>query len=106
MQAHTSPFANSRGMSWNLAGIIGALALGAFAFFKSRARGGYYDAEVYGMTPAMHLRYAALSAAVVALFVAFWVFGVHAEVALFAALVLLAIFYLTSFLRGAHEDDG
>ncbi|HEV7180326.1 MAG TPA: hypothetical protein VGN11_10645, partial [Candidatus Baltobacteraceae bacterium] len=71
-----------------------------------RVPGSFYDREVYGMTRSTHLRYAWTALALAMLFAAAWVLKIQAEIALFAAFVLLAIFYLTSFLRGAHEDDG
>jgi hypothetical protein len=78
-----------------------------FSWFRSRTPGGYYDADVYGMTAAVHRRYAAIASVFLLAFlytlfagagtIAFWIF---------TAFVLFALFYYTSFLRGAHEEDG
>jgi predicted membrane channel-forming protein YqfA (hemolysin III family) len=88
----------------SLTGLALSLALAALAFARSRARGGFYDADVYAMTPAVHRGFAFLGLAFAVLFAAslayapllFWA-G--------AAFTLAAVFYLTSYLRGAHEDD-
>ena len=92
-------------MAWAVTGLFASLALGTFAYLRSRVPGGFYDAEVYGMTRETHLRYAAMCAAFAAIFLAAWVLRIHIEVVSLAAFVLVAVFYLTSFLRGAHEDD-
>ena len=93
-------------MAWQGVGLVLSIALAAFAFYRSRVPGGFYDAEVYGMTARTHLRYSIVSAAFAILFAAAWILRVDVEVAAFAGFALVAIFYLTSFLRGAHEDDG
>jgi len=75
--------------------------------FRSRTAGGYYDTDVYGMTPAAHRTYAASAFAFFIAFIFTWWFRASTiAFYLFAAFVLFALFYLTSFLRGAHEDDG
>lgn len=93
-------------MTWNLTGACCAFVLALFAYTRSRARGGYYDADVYGMTPVIHRRYAFAALG--------WGLGFTAATIahagtiglwLFAPFVVFALFYLTSFLRGAHEDD-
>ena len=93
-------------MAWAISGLFASLALGTFAYFRSRVPGGFYDAEVYGMTRSTHLRYMAASAVFAAIFALAWVLKLHIEIVSLATFVLVAIFYLTSFLRGAHEDDG
>ncbi|MEO9171017.1 MAG: hypothetical protein ABI282_11070 [Candidatus Baltobacteraceae bacterium] len=93
-------------MTWNLIGITGSVALAAFAFWRSRASGGFYDAEVYGMNPGTHVRYGCAFFGFAAFLGLFWVLNVRIEIPVLAGLTLVAIFYLTSFLRGAHEDDG
>lgn len=94
-------------MTFSVLGLAGAGIIAIFAALRSRTPGGYYDADVYGMTPSAHRTYATVA---IAFFVAFiftclfraGTIGFY----LFAAFVLFALFYLTSFLRGAHEDDG
>ncbi len=93
-------------MAWALTGLFASLALGTFAYLRSRVPGGFYDAEVYGMTRETHLRYVAICLGFAAVFLTAWVSKIHIEIVSLAAFVLVAIFYLTSFLRGAHEDDG
>lgn len=76
------------------------------AYRAARQGGAFYDCEVYGMTPVMHLR-VGRTAVVVAV-----VFGVAAFLPWFpstpivAIETVLAILYLASFARGAsHEDE-
>jgi hypothetical protein len=94
-------------VGWSVSGIVAAGIIAAFAYYRSRAPGGFYDADIYGMTRRTHLAYAGISLVFCAAFlscillhrgmIALWVL---------TAFVLFALFYLTSFLRGAHEDDG
>ncbi len=92
---------------WNAAGFAIALALCALASWRSRARGGFYDAEVYGMTPATHRSYAAISLAFAVFFaVAWWRNLGSAGLYALAVYAVIVIFYGTSFLRGAYEDEG
>lgn len=93
-------------MFWSLVGLATSLAVAALAFSRSTAPGGFYDADVYGMTPQIHRRYAIAATVFAALFVGTIV--VRAASAVFwllASAVLFDLFYLTSYLRGAHEDD-
>jgi hypothetical protein len=90
---------------WSALGLVAALVLMAAAWRKSAAPAGYYDGQVYGMTPATHRRYA-LVAIVFAI-----AFGVAAaarfETAAIVALALfvpVAIFYASSFVRGADDE--
>ena len=88
-------------------GALLSLLLAAAAWIRSRAAGGYYDAEVYGMTAATHRRYAIASACFALAFFALALLrpGGAATIWLFAAFVLVAVFYGTSYLRGASEND-
>lgn len=91
---------------WNIVGIALALSIAGIAFLRSRARGGYYDAEVYGMVPSTHRRYAAISLAFAFFFAV--AFALRAETAGLIALsmyVVIVLFYLTSFLRGYADND-
>lgn len=94
-------------MNWSVLGLAGSGIIALFALRRSRTPGGYYDTDVYGMTPATHRAYAVVGGA----FSAGFIFTCLSRAStigfyLFAAFVLFALFYLTSFLRGAHEDDG
>lgn len=105
-QAQNALCAKLPRVSADLIGSIIALLLAAAAYLRSRGAGGFYDREVYGMTPAVHRRYGAIALAFAAAFAADarW-FAQNATIWLYAAFVLFAVFYLTSYLRGAHEDD-
>ena len=94
-------------MTWPIAGALASLLLAAVAYQRSRAPGGFYDRDVYGMTPVAHRRYAVLGAAfaLAYLSLAGWAPQSAATIWLSAAFVLVAVFYLTSFLRGASGDD-
>ncbi len=94
-------------MTWELALAIASLLLAATAYMRSRTAGGFYDAEVYGMTPVAHQRYAAIALAFALAFfaVAVWSPRSAATIWLGAAFVLFAVIYITSFLRGAAESD-
>ena len=83
-----------------------ALLLAAAAYLRARGRGGFYDRDVYGMTAKTHRTYAGIALAFAGAFAvaAAW-FASTATIWLYAAFVLFAVFYLTSYLRGAHEDD-
>lgn len=82
-----------------------ALAIAAIAWRRGRAPGGFYDAQVYGMTPDTHRRYAWTSlgfALAFALMLGFQIFAVDTLV--LAAYTVVAIVYVTSFLRGASDE--
>lgn len=91
---------------WSMLGLFISLALALLALNRSRAAGGFYDSAVYAMTSAAHKRYAWVSLCF-ALFFVFTLVRRHEDLALwgFAALTLVAIFYLTSFLRGFSDSD-
>jgi hypothetical protein len=91
---------------WTIVGFLGALLVALLAFARSRTAGGFYDADVYGITAAGHRAYGFIASAFCALFLL--ALAMRAETLglwLLAAFVPFALFYLTSFLRGAHEDD-
>ena len=93
-------------MIYNAVGIVLALGVALAAWRSSASRGGYYDREVYGMSPATHVRYAVISLAFAGFFIAAYVLALRsAGIAALALYALLAVFYLTSFLRGAAESD-
>ncbi len=86
-------------------GLILALVVAAVAWRRGGGDGGFYDGEVYGMTPAVHRRYAAVSIGFAAAFAI--LLGLRATaptLVLLAAYVLIALLYLTSFLRGASDE--
>jgi hypothetical protein len=83
-----------------------ALAIAAAAWRGSRSKGGFYDSEVYAMTPRVHRRYALLSLAFAIYFVG--TLALHKPSAGIAGLVLyalIAVLYATSFLQGAPDQD-
>ena len=90
---------------WKAVGILIALAVAIAAWNRGRAAGGHYDADTYGMTPQTHRRYA-LGGLVLAALFAMSIFApaVPATVVL-AVAILVGVFYLSSFLRGAQADE-
>jgi hypothetical protein len=91
---------------YSIAGLVLALGVAAGAWQRSRSAGGFYDAQVYGMDRATHRRYCAVSlgfAGFFALAYALHLYG--AGIAALALYVLVAVFYATSFLRGATDAD-
>ena len=93
-------------MAYTIAGLIVALAIAATAALRSRSPAGFYAMQWYGMSAAMHRRYAIVSLAfatffTIAYFRALWTAGI-AALALYA---LIAVFYLSSFARGAPDRD-
>lgn len=92
---------------WNIGGLALALFIGGIALLRSRTRGGYYDADVYGMVPGTHRRYAAISLAFALLFAIAWFRGARtAGYVALAIYAVIALLYLTSFLRGYADNDG
>lgn len=93
-------------MIWSLTGLLLALALAAIAWRQSFRGGGFYDRDVYAMTPAIHRRYAVASLAFAAYFAAALLLRREtAGIAGLALYALVAMFYATSFLRGAPDRD-
>ena len=91
---------------WNVGGFALALFIAGMAWKRSRSRGGYYDAELYGMVPSTYQRYAAVSLAFAFFFATAAALQMQAA-GLFALAIfaVIALFYLTSFLRGYAEND-
>ena len=91
---------------WNIAGLALALFIAGIAFLRSRVRGGYYDAEVYAMVPSTHRRYSAISLAFALLFAIALAFRAEsAGIVALSIFAVIALFYLTSFLRGYADVD-
>lgn len=85
--------------------VLFALAFALFAYARSYAKSGFYDAEVYGMTAASHRKYAGIGLCLGA--IVWTLFRMNQQTFAFmldAVLVIVAVFYLSSFLRGAHEE--
>ncbi|MBV8066430.1 MAG: hypothetical protein JO113_00530 [Candidatus Eremiobacteraeota bacterium] len=92
-------------MIWSLIGLAVALLVAAAAWRRSRRAGGFYDAQVYGMTPAAHRGYAVVSLVAAAYFAAAYALALQtAGIAGLALYALIAVFYATSFLRGASDE--
>jgi hypothetical protein len=90
---------------WNAVGLGICVIVAIAAFARALSRSGHYDGAVYGMTPALHRRYAYLAVVLACAFLVGFVWPPMPTVILLGAAVLLAIFYLTSFLRGAEADE-
>jgi hypothetical protein len=91
---------------WSVLGLGCAIGLAVLALVRSRRAGGFYDSDVYAMTPVAHRAYATASLGFGAVFCATLV--LHADgvaIIALAAFTLLAVFYLTSFLRGFSDDQ-
>ena len=90
---------------WNVLGLIIALGVAAIAWRRSRSPGGFYDHVVYAVTPSAHRRYALVSLAFAFYFaVAYVARAATAGIAGLALYALIAVFYATSFLRGASDE--
>ncbi len=93
-------------MTWTSIGLLLALAVAAIAWRRSSSGGGFYDRDVYAMTPAIHRRYAVASLAFAVYFAAALLLRqATAGIAGLALYALVAVFYATSFLRGAPDRD-
>jgi hypothetical protein len=93
-------------MTWSIVGIVTSLAVLGVAGWRMRRPAGFYDGAVYGMTRDTHRRYFGLELLLLLAFFATAI--VHAgsvTIWLLAFAVLVAVFYLTSFLRGASEEE-
>jgi hypothetical protein len=91
---------------WNIVGLALALLISTAAYVRSRAHGGYYDAQVYGMVPSTHRRYGAAGLAFALFFIAAIATGARtAGIVALGILTLIALFYATSFLRGYADYD-
>jgi hypothetical protein len=91
---------------WSFVGLLVSIVVAACAWARSRGSGGFYDSQVYGMTARTHRVYAIASLA----FAVFFSFTLTsrrdlAGVVALALYAVIAIFYGTSFLRGASDDD-
>lgn len=91
---------------WSLAGLFAAIAMTLLAWRRSRNQGGYYDAQVYAMTARTHRGFALSGLAFAAFFAATFVLGRESVGTVgLGIFTVVAIFYGTSFLRGASEDE-
>ena len=83
-----------------------ALCMAALAWRRSRVAGGFYDADVYAMTTHSHRVYAAVFLGFSVVFsLAIATRLQSLGIAALAVLALAAVFYGTSFLRGASDAD-
>jgi hypothetical protein len=93
-------------MAYTIAGLVLALGITVAAASRGRSAGGFYAGEWYGMSAAAHRRYAAVSLAFAAFFALAYAYGLAAAgIAGLALYALIAVFYLSSFLRGAPDRD-
>lgn len=90
---------------WAAGGIVISLFTAFFAVFRSmRNAENYYSAQVYGMTPAAHRAYAAVSGVFALAFIAAFFITAIPTVPLLAIYALVAIFYFSSFARGFSDE--
>jgi hypothetical protein len=86
--------------------VVFALAVAGTAWRRSFAAGGFYDRDLYAMTPAVHRRYAIVSLGFALFFAAALAFRWDAAgIPALALYALVAVLYATSFLRGANDPD-
>jgi hypothetical protein len=86
-------------------GVIIASLVAAVAVWRSRAAGGFYDREVYGMDAKAHARYATVSLVFAVFFAVTLALRLPAAgIAALALYALVALLYATSFLRGASDE--
>lgn len=88
-----------------IAGLILALAGAALGLSRSRSGGGYYESDVYAMTAISHRRFATASLLFAGAFALIGAFPLVPAFPVLAGYVLVAVLYLTSFARGAQEED-
>jgi hypothetical protein len=90
---------------WAALGLALSVFTAIFALQRAkRVRSNYYAAEVYGMTAAVHRRYAVISLIFGAAFVAAFFAPIIPTVPLLAVYALVAIFYFSSFARGFSDE--
>ena len=93
-------------MAYTIAVLVLALGITVTALLRSRSAGGFYAEQWYAMSAALHRRYAAISLAFSAFFAVSYAYGLAtAGIAGLALYALIAVFYLSSFLRGAPDRD-
>ena len=93
-------------MAYTIGGLVLALGITIAAALRSRSAGGFYAEQWYGMSAAVHRRYAAVSLAFAAFFAVAYAYRLTtAGIAGLALYALIAVFYLSSFLRGAPDRD-
>lgn len=91
---------------WASVGLALSLATAAFALFRSmRTPSNYYEADVYGMTPALHRRYAVASLLFAAAFALSLFIPAIPDVPVLGGFAVLFIFYFSTFLRGFSDED-
>ena len=93
-------------MIYSATGAILAMVVAIVAWRRSGVASGYYDRMDYGMEDRSHRRYCALSIA----FVAFFAFALAvrwatAGIVALALFATIAVFYGSSFLRGASHEQ-
>lgn len=90
---------------WAAAGLALSVCTAIFALWRGvRSTQNYYSAQVYGMTAAVHQRYAACSIAFAGVFLAALFVPKIPTVPLLAVYALIVIFYFSSFARGFSEE--
>ncbi|MBV8149478.1 MAG: hypothetical protein JO092_10335 [Candidatus Eremiobacteraeota bacterium] len=91
---------------WSLLGLSLALFVAIAAWRRSVTRAGYFEREFYGMLPKTHRRYAITSLAFALYFgLSYALHADFAGIAGLTAYALVAVFYGTSFARGAADYD-
>lgn len=90
---------------WSIVGIVLCAALAVAAWWRSRAPGGAFDDDVYGMTRSTHRRYAMVALALLILCALSFAIPALPVAAVLTVTIVVCIFYGSSFLRGAESDE-
>ena len=93
-------------MAWSIVGLCVSFAVMIVAWWRMRVPATYYDGQVYGMTPKAHRSYLLVELSLCAIFALTMI--LHADwIALWflAAAAIADILYLSSFIRGATEEE-
>ena len=91
---------------WSATGLAVALTVGAMALMRLRARSGnFYETELYGISASTYRRYALVSGIFALSFLASFFWSAVPPVPLLAVYALIAILFLSSFIRGAVGED-
>ena len=91
---------------WAALGLFLALFTAVFAYVRSRhGPSNYYESDVYGMTPVLHIRYALVSLLFAAAFAAALFIPAIPGVPVLGAFAVLFIFYFSTFFRGFSDEE-
>lgn len=101
-----SPVCRMLPYMWAAAGLVLSLGTSLFALYRStRTLSHYYEADVYGMTPVLHRRYAAVSLLFAGAFALSFFVRAIPDVPVLGGFAVLFIFYFSTYLRGFSDEE-